>query len=104
MKHETSIKRLQELAAINNPFSLKEAAPAKTIDELMASLVQMGLKKYQLDTFINYGVIFVALPFNAIPVAQIVKMSTILPQGCSIGHYDVPGGRGVLSIRTTFSA
>lgn len=25
MKHETSIKRLQELAAINNPFSLKEA-------------------------------------------------------------------------------
>ena len=25
MKHETSVKRLQELAAINNPFSLKEA-------------------------------------------------------------------------------
>lgn len=25
MKHETSIKRLQELAAINNPFNLKEA-------------------------------------------------------------------------------
>ena len=69
----------------------------KEIQDILNSLINLGLKKYQLSVSKLQGVYMIELPMSITPVDQLSKILDIVPGNYGIGIY--PGFSG-LSIKT----
>lgn len=82
--------------------TLNEASTDKypaEVQSIIDSLIGIGMKKYQLKAYTNYGVWLIELPFTSISSANLVKISKVIPN-FSIGIFS---GYSGLSLRTDIS-
>ncbi len=82
---------------VGNTLSEKKITFPKEIQDILNSLMSLGIKKYQLSVGKLQGVYVVELPMTIVNVNTLSKILEVLPKDSSIGLF--PGYSG-LTVKT----
>lgn len=103
-----SVKELKQLEAWLQTIWNENESPTneaksevypEEVQKIIDSLIGIGMKKYQLKAYTDYGVWFIELPMTNISIRNLIKIEKFLPE-FTIGNF--PGYWG-LSLRTNIS-